>query len=142
VEKENAELDEKHNQIVKKCDDYITKIASMEEEIDLLQKQIHDKEKECHEVGVKPVFFSTKRICLREAKNKFRQCRQNFPGVHGRVSPPPPPPQPLYSPYYTCAFILSTRPNLYAGLTVLMACGYVSGYPICTPTENPFMMYS
>ena len=53
TEKENTELNEKYNEIMKKYDDYVTKIASMEEKIDLLERKNHEKVKECDEVGIR-----------------------------------------------------------------------------------------
>ena len=55
MEQENVELNEKHNEVVKTCDDYVTKIESMEQKIDFLEKQIVDKEKEYSHVGVNDV---------------------------------------------------------------------------------------
>lgn len=52
AEKESVELNEKHHEVVKRCDEYVTKIKSMEEKIDFLEKEIINKEKEYSHVGV------------------------------------------------------------------------------------------
>ena len=49
---ENAKLNEKYNESVKESDGYVTKIASMDEKIDVLVKENDDKVKELKEVGV------------------------------------------------------------------------------------------
>ena len=56
AERESVDLNEKHHEVVKKCDDYVTKITSMEEKVDFLEKQIVNKEKEYSHVGVRRSF--------------------------------------------------------------------------------------